>query len=318
MLNIFNFKLESLLLTGSHGFIGSFLNKAIDYKFIVANRVFDEKSRNEHQILISDLSDSNKSLFLFEKVEVVIHLGGLAHNPTFSVSEYESVNVNNTLQLATLSAKAGVKRFVFVSSIVVNGTSTTDVPFSHVSKENPHNAYAQSKYDAEMGLKKIADDTGMELVIVRPTLVYGPNAPGNFGALTRLINKVPFLPFGLVHNKRDFISVQNLADLLVTCAKHPNAGGHIFLASENETVSIKVFTNSIAKGLNKKIIQLPVPVSLMRLNGKLFCKSAMVEQLLGNLQVDSSNIKEILDWTPPYTMEQSMAFLQIKNKSVIS
>lgn len=307
----------NIFLTGSSGFIGSKLKGVQNAFFKMAVRK-DTNLRNVHFFSIRSFNSETDWSGAFESIDSIIHLVGLAHSHSFSAVDYQSVNVEGTLHLAREAAKAGVKRFVFVSSIGVNGTSTTDVPFSHVSKENPHNAYAQSKYDAEMGLKKIADDTGMELVIVRPTLVYGPNAPGNFGALTRLINKVPFLPFGLVHNKRDFISVQNLADLLVTCAKHPNAGGHIFLASENETVSIKVFTNSIAKGLNKKIIQLPVPVSLMRLNGKLFCKSAMVEQLLGNLQVDSSNIKEILDWTPPYTMEQSMAFLQIKNKSVIS
>jgi len=118
------------------------------------------------------------------------------------------------------------------------------------------------------------------------------------------------LPFALTNNRRDFISVQNLADLLVTCAQHPNASGHTFLASDGETVSIKAFTNAIAKGLNKSLIQLPIPTSLMRFAGKLLGKSAMVEQLVGNLEVDSSNLKEVLDWVPPYTMEESMAFLK--------
>ena len=152
------------------------------------------------------------------------------------------------------------------------------------------------------------------MVIVRPTLVYGPNAAGNFGALTRLVNKLPALPFGLANNKRDFIAVQNLVDLLITCANHPKAAGHTFLASDGETMSIKEFTNAIADGLDKRLIQLPVPISLMKLVGKLLGKSAMVEQLVGNLEVDSSNLQEVLDWTRPYTMKQAMSSLSENKK----
>ena len=209
----------------------------------------------------------------------------------------------------------GISRFVFVSSIGVNGASTSRRPFSVYSEPTPNNAYARSKYEAELGLKKIAEKTGLEVVIVRPTLVFGHDAPGNFGALTRLVNKLPILPFGLANNRRDFISVQNLADLLVTCATHPNAVGHTFLASDGETVSVKQFTNAIADGLGKKVIQLPVPVSVMRLVGKLTGKSAMIEQLYGNLEVDSSNIKEVLGWTPPLTMRQAMATLRDYGKN---
>jgi len=121
---------------------------------------------------------------------------------------------------------------------------------------------------------------------------------------------LPVLPFGMTTNKRDFIAVQNLADLLITCATHPKAAGHTFLASDMETVSIKQFTNAIADGLGKKLFQFPIPVSLIRLAGKLMGKTAMVEQLVGNLQVDSSNILEVLDWTPPLTMKQAMATLR--------
>jgi nucleoside-diphosphate-sugar epimerase len=197
----------------------------------------------------------------------------------------------------------------------VNGHVTLEKPFSIFDEPKPLNSYTNSKYDAEIGLRKIAAETGLEVVIVRPTLVYGPNAPGNFGLLTKLVNKLPLLPFGLTNNKRDFIAVQNLADLLITCASHPNAAGHTFLASDMETVSIKQFTSAIAEGQGRKVFQLPIPVSLMRLAGKLMGKSAMVEQLVGNLQVDSSNLKEVLGWTPPYTMKQAMATLRDSSKS---
>lgn len=298
----------NILLTGGAGFIGHELSKKYKIKrhIVRANEVHNYKSKHT----IETLSNTTNWQGAFDCIDSIIHLAGLAHSSLFTEKDYRSVNVDGTIHLASEAAKAGVKRFVFVSSIGVNGSLTADSPFSIYSALQPNNAYAKSKYDAEIGLKKIAQDTGMELVIVRPTLVYGPNAPGNFGALTRLIIKTSCLPFCLTNNRRDFISVQNLADLLIMCAKHPNAVGHTFLASESETVSIKEFTNAIAKGLDRSLLQLPVPISVMRLTGRLFRKSAMVEQLLGNLEVDSSNLKEVLDWTPPYTMEESMAFLK--------
>ncbi|ACH64821.1 putative epimerase/dehydratase WbiG [Aliivibrio fischeri MJ11] len=300
-----------ILLTGATGFIGHYVSqKKLQIKYAVR----DNDASLTNSFVIKALDSKTNWQGAFNQIDSIIHLAGLAHSHSFTNDDYQSVNVDGTLHLAREAAIAGVKRFVFVSSIGVNGTATQQVPFSVDSEPKPHNAYAQSKYDAEIGLKKIADETGLEIVIVRPTLVYGPNAPGNFGSLTRLVNRVPVLPFGLVNNKRDFISVQNLADLLVTCANHPKAAGHIFLASDGEAVSIKDFSNAIAKGLNKQLIQLPVPVWCMRFAGKLVGKSMMVEQLAGNLEVDSSNAQEVLGWIPPYTMQQAMHSLLENNK----
>ncbi|WP_192115865.1 NAD-dependent epimerase/dehydratase family protein [Shewanella sp. BF02_Schw] len=309
-----SFDPKSVLLTGSSGFIGSAVNQLLEYKCVISVRKLDSNCINLSKQLIKDTSDLNMSNDVFSNIKYVIHLAGLAHSNLSLSSDYKSVNVDLALNLARNAASAGVKRFVFVSSIGVNGTSTQKNAFCGHDTANPHNAYAQSKYDAEVGLKTIADETGLEVVIVRPTLVYGPSAPGNFGLLTKLVRKLPLLPFGRVNNMRDFIAVQNLADLLVTCANHPDAAGHTFLASDGETVSIKEFTNAIAKGLNKKLIQLPVPVSLMKFVAGLVRKSAMAEQLLGNLQVDSSNAQDVLGWIPPYTMEQAMASLSENKK----
>lgn len=298
----------NILLTGGSGFIGQQIVKLSPIKRQVVRIGESHSGSSVHQI--DTLNTTTNWQGAFTNINTIIHLAGLAHSNSFSVQDYQDVNVDGTLHLANEAAKAGVKRFVFVSSIGVNGIATQQIPFSICSEPTPHNTYAQSKYDAELGLKKIAQETGLEVVIVRPTLVYGPNAPGNFGSLTRLVNKIPVLPFGLVNNKRNFISVQNLADLLITCASVPKAAGHTFLASDGQTVSIKDFTNAIAEGLGKRIIQLPIPVWLMRLAGKLLGKSVMVEQLVGNLEVDSSNAQEVLGWTPPYTMQQSMTFLK--------
>ncbi|HDC4325210.1 NAD-dependent epimerase/dehydratase family protein [Aeromonas hydrophila] len=297
-----------ILLTGATGFIGKHVAiRHSEHRKVV--RKFDP--HNSKDSIIVDSIDSNVDWGgKIYDIDAVIHLAGIAHSNNISKKEYTEINTNGTLHLATEAARAGIKRFVFVSSIGVNGVSTYESSFTEQSIVSPHNSYTQSKYDAELGLKKIAEDTGLEVVIVRPTLVYGPNAPGNFGLLTKLVQRLPVLPFGLINNKRDFIAVQNLADLLITCVSHPNAAGHIFLASDMKSVSIKQFTNAISEGLGKQVLQLPIPVVLIRLAGKIIGNSAMVEQLVGNLQVDSSNIKEVLDWTPPLTMQQAMATLR--------
>ncbi|WP_434931437.1 NAD-dependent epimerase/dehydratase family protein [Shewanella sp. HL-SH5] len=304
---------ESVLLTGSSGFIGSYVNRLLDYRCAIARRVFDPKLSNERQVSISDIIESQTSSLLNE-TQVIIHLANLAHATCYTSLELQSVNVDLTLNLARKAANLKVKRFIYVSSILVNGINCSDSPFSSESKASPNSPYAKSKWDAEVGLKKIAQETGLEVVIIRPTLVYGPNAPGNFGLLSKLVQKLPFLPFGFVNNKRDFIAVQNLADLLMTCSKHPNAAGHTFLASDGHSISTKEFTNAIAKGLGKSAIQIPVPVSVMRIVAKCVGRSAMIEQLVGNLEVDSSNLQDVLSWTPPYTMEQAMDSLSGNNK----
>ncbi|HFG1878522.1 TPA: NAD-dependent epimerase/dehydratase family protein [Vibrio cholerae] len=311
----------AILLTGSTGFVGANLAKMLSLKtdFIVKSvgrRAV--KKDDELSFEVGEINASTDYTLTLSNTSIVIHCAARAHvmNNTMvdSLALFREVNTDGTLNLAQQAADAGVKRFVFVSSIGVNGTSTSDKPFTSHDKVQPHNAYAQSKYEAELGLKKIAEETGLEVVIVRPTLVYGPNAPGNFGMLTKLVRKLPVLPFGLANNRRDFIAVQNLADLLVTCATHPDAAGHTFLASDGEMVSIKEFTNAMAKGLGKRVVQLPIPVGLMRLVGKVTGKSAMIEQLFGNLEVDSSNIQQVLGWTPPFTMEQAMATLKDSDK----
>ncbi|BCN23025.1 NAD-dependent epimerase/dehydratase family protein [Vibrio alfacsensis] len=300
--------MSEILVTGCTGFVGRNLSNLIgDARYVVRN---SKVGYYKDTFSIEGLNTKTDWYGAFKGIRTVIHLAGLAHCKSVGADDFDMVNTQGTLHLAKESALNGVKRFVFVSSIGVNGLLSISKPFCYKTIPQPHNSYARSKLNAEIGLRKISEETGLEVVIVRPTLVYGPSAPGNFGTLTKLVHKVTFLPFGMASNRRDFIAVQNLADLLVTCANHPDAAGHTFLASDGETVSIKEFTNAIAEGLGKKVIQLPVPVSVMRLAGKLTGKSAMIEQLYGNLEVDSSNIKEVLDWTPPLTMKQAMATLR--------
>ncbi|MER0499365.1 NAD-dependent epimerase/dehydratase family protein [Aeromonas hydrophila] len=297
-----------ILITGSTGFIGQ---EVIAQKANFRCVIRDGESLSRDDVFIISGLDKNTCWDTgLTDINAVIHLAGIAHNNYVSQDDLRSVNTEGTLHLAREAARLGVKRFVFVSSIGVNGAFTDKTPFNINSRANPHNYYAQSKYEAELGLKKIADETGLEVVIVRPTLVYGVNAPGNFGLLTRLVNLLPILPFGLVNNRRNFISVKNIASLLLECATNKNAAGHLFFASDCEAISTKQFTNAIAEGLGKKVIQLPIPTNFMRLCGKMIGKSAVMEQLLGDLEVDSSNLQEVLGWTPPLSMHQAMASLR--------
>lgn len=300
----------NILLTGGSGFIGSHFRGDNRINRIVAREGCGFEHWDCEKYFIDGLSGQTDWNGAFLGTDVIIHLAALAHDRTFTRDDFQQVNVDGTLNLARKAVLAGVKRLVFVSSIGVHGSNTLDRPLKSDSPLAPNNEYAQSKLSAELGLKQISHETGLEIVIVRPVLVYGSNAPGNFSTLTKFITRTPILPFGAVFNKRSFIAVENLKDLLYCCATHPNAAGHTFLASDGETISIKEFTNAIADGLGKKVFQLPVPVSLMRLAGRLTGKSAVIEQLYGNLEVDSSNIKEILGWTPPLTMKQAMATLR--------
>ncbi|MFC1237553.1 NAD-dependent epimerase/dehydratase family protein [Vibrio sp. F74] len=302
-----------ILVTGASGFIGrETIQPRNDMNFVAVHRNTESHIRQRNDgtsaYFIDSLGRETNWNGAFSGVNAVIHLAGMAHQYGSSTDFYR-INVEGSKNLALQAADAGVERFVFVSSIGVNGAMTTTDAFEPNSNPFPHNSYTQSKYEAELQLKDIAISTGIELVIVRPTLVYGPSAPGNFGRLFNLIQKTPILPFGIVNNRRSFISVQNLADLLLTCAIHPNANGQTFLASDGCPVSLREFTDELACGVSKKILQLPIPTGLMRLFAGCIGKSTLAEQLFSNLEVDSSNTKEVLDWTPPYTMKQSMALI---------
>ncbi|KJF90576.1 NAD-dependent epimerase/dehydratase family protein [Photobacterium leiognathi] len=294
-----------ILLTGSNGFIGSELYKTQSSLFKIVSR--HQKGIDCFKVQSID-SETNWN-GAFDNIHCIIHLAGLAHSSCHTAEELYEVNTRGTLKLAEDAVNAGVRRFIFVSSIGVNGSVTKSLPFNSNSKPAPHNNYSLSKLKAEQELLELARNTGLEVVIVRPTLVYGVNAPGNFGLLTKLVKKSPVLPFGLVNNKRSFISVKNLCDLLLVCAKHESAPGHVFLASDGEPISTKEFTNAITKGLGKSVYQLPIPLWCMRFGARLVGKKSISEQLLDNLEVDSSNIFDVLGWVPPYSMEQVMSSL---------
>ncbi|MFA0438158.1 UDP-glucose 4-epimerase [Vibrio breoganii] len=297
-----------VLVTGASGFIGKTLVSNlynIDVNVLQVHRnVGNTEFGNEDIYYIDSLDGNTDWNGAFNGIEVVIHLAGLVHSN--NSLDYQSVNTQGTIHLAQQAAKNNVNRFIFVSTIGVNGNSTVDSAFTESEIVSPHNPYASSKYNAELGLREIEKNSSLEVVIIRPTLVYGLGAPGSFNRLLTLVKKSSILPFGCAKNRRSFIAVQNLVDLLVTCIDHPKAAGHTFLVSDGKSISIRELTDILAKSIGKDIYQIKIPVSLIKLVGSLIGKSEMVEQLYGNLEVDNSYLEKVLEWSPPLTMEQAM------------
>jgi len=300
-----------ILITGSNGFIGSALtNRLKQGHGVIGHGKTGDNISNASDFFEVDINSQSNWQSCLENVDAIVHLAAVAHNNSNDPDLINEVNVNGTINLAHQAVKSGVKRFIFISSIGVLGNSASK-PFDESSAISPHSQYSQSKFDAESELLKIAAETGLEVVIIRPVLVYGAGAPGNFGKLVKLVQKTPFLPFALCRNQRSFISVDNLVDFISTCVEHPKAKNEIFCIADGDDVSIKEFTDGIAAGLNKKLWQLPVPNFLFRLLGVMTGKQDQIDQLIGDLQVDSSKARELLNWTPPVTMADT--FSKLKN-----
>lgn len=304
-----------VLITGSNGFVGSYLTNKLKFthRVIGHGRSSCNRSNIDDYLKVNIDSESNWKEHL-TGINTIVHLAAVAHNNSNDPDYINEVNVKGTINLAEQAAKCGVKRFIFISSIGVLGNNTTNtLPFEEHFNVAAHSQYAQSKLDAEIALLQIANETRLEVVIIRPVLVYGTGAPGNFGKLVSLVNQMPMLPFASCKNKRSFISVDNLVDFISRCIDHPKAKNESFCISDGNDVSIREFTDGIAIGLNKKLIQLPIPMFIFKLLGKITGKSEPIEQLIGDLQVDSSKARNLLDWTPPFTMAETLSKLRIKN-----
>ena len=305
---------NKVLVTGADGFIGSKVVSAVSNNHIVKAgvRSLISASKLDARIQVGDITATTQWCDKLADVSTVIHLAAVAHNNSDDPNYINEVNVKGTINLAQQAVKMGVKRFVFISSIGVLG-NTSFTPFNEKSSEMPHSPYAESKLQAEKALLKMAGESKMEVVIIRPVLVYGNGAPCNFSKLVNLVHKVPMLPFALCNNKRSFISVDNLVDFISTCVDHPKAKNEIFCISDGNDVSIKELTDGIAKGLTKKLIQLPIPIPIFKLLGRITGKREPIEQLIGDLQVDSSKARELLDWSPSVTMAETFSKLTINN-----
>jgi nucleoside-diphosphate-sugar epimerase len=243
--------------------------------------------------------------------EVVVHLAARVHvisdAATHQLEEFRQVNVQGTLNLARQAAAAGVRRFLFVSSIKVNGEATQlGHPFTADDVPAPLDAYGFSKMEAEQGLCEISVQTGMDVVVIRPPLVYGPGVKANFAALIHAVHRGLPLPLGAVHNQRSFVSLDNLVDFIVTCITHPQAANQTFLVSDGQDLSTTELVRGMAQAAGVRARLLPVPVWALQAGASLLGKGDVVQRLCGNLQVDISKVRNLLGWVPPVSVEEGL------------
>jgi len=306
--------MKKVLLTGATGFVGRELLSYLEGDREISVRAAIRRNSCNLPSYVSyvDVGDLNKKTdwkaALFD-IDVVIHTVGRAHiiketssNP---IKEFRSLNVDATLALVYQAAEMGVKRFVYLSSIGVNGNQSRR-PFTENDLPRPVGAYAISKYEAELALQAFSNEVDIEIVIIRPPLVYGVNAPGNFGLMLRTVYKIIPLPFGAINNKRSFVAIENLVDFIITCCKHPKAANQVFLISDGEDLSTTDMLKKLAIALEVPSILLPIHILLLKLAGVLFGKRKVILQLSSSLQVDISKAKILLSWVPIVSIDEAL------------
>jgi nucleoside-diphosphate-sugar epimerase len=314
-----------ILLTGATGFIGKALvaeliQQNLDVSIAVRQKtsLFPVKVM---QFVVGGFERNPDFLDSLSGVDCVIHLAGRAHvidnSKALILDEFRKINTELTLSLAKQALVAGAKRFIFLSSIGVNGNQT-DTPFLETDMPNPQESYALSKYEAEQGLLKLAKNSDLEVVIIRPPLVYGKGAPGNFGRLSQWARaKFTFpLPLGAVHNVRSLIAIDNLVSFIITCTSHSKAANEIFLISDENNISTTRLLKNVAKAFNKKALLLPVPVSWIVFVARILGREADAIRLLSSLVIDSSKARKLLGWRPVVTMDEQLNKIIENEKSL--
>jgi nucleoside-diphosphate-sugar epimerase len=302
------------MISGAGGFVGKALCAELlrrGQSVSAAVRSGNSLIENTEVIIIGAIDGETNWADALADVDVVIHLAARVHvmreNATDPLAEFLKVNLHGTSNLARQAASSGVKRLVYVSSIKVNGeqTSTTQ-SFTELDEPSPQDFYSISKWQAEQALWRISQETGLEIVVVRPPLVYGSGVKGNFAQMLAVIAKHIPLPLAAVDNRRSLIYVKNLVDALIACATHPVAAGQTYLVCDGEDISTPDLLRQLGDAMGCPAHILPLPLSWLRMLGKLSGKSDQVERLLGSLQVDSGKIRRDLNWVPPYTLQQGL------------
>lgn len=321
-----------ILLTGATGFVGGTVLKLLMQQPDVAIRTYgrrapvgvnagraaDTRAKVINNVT-GEISAAADYALALADVDVVIHCAAQAHVMNNSVNNvvgiYRDINVDGTLHLARHAITAGVKRFIFISSIKVNGESTIySQPFTHDCAAAPEDAYGCSKQAAEDGLRQLVANSGMDLVIIRPPLVYGPGVKGNFSSLLAIAKKNLPLPLGAINNQRSMVALANLAHLIITCIRHPQAANQTFLVSDDDDISTTQLLEMMTRAAGKSPRLLPVPMRWLRLLGRVTGKQAVIERLCGNLQVDISHTKHTLGWQPPISVAEGIQRCFIEEK----
>ena len=311
-----------VLITGANGFVGKALVQLLcDNGYVVRATVRSEssffllselkKQRGYKELTVYNLGDISATTdwsSVLNEVNTVVHCAARAHilNETSAnpLESFLQTNYTATERLATEATLMGVKRFIFLSSIGVLGNCSYATPFTESSSSNPKVPYAEAKWKAEQTLGQLCKT--MELVIIRPPLVYGPEVKGNFGKLLTIIGKGAPLPFGKIKNKRQFLGIDNLIDFILTCIESSKAANQVFLIADKEVLSTTELIQIISDQMGKKITLLPVPQTILRWCLKIVGKDRLIDQLLNNMEICSHHAKKLLDWEPPYSMKEQL------------
>lgn len=306
--------MSSILITGATGFIGkhliSHLEEKTDHQLRGTSRITltSHLPRLTYQ-QIDNIDGQTNWDEAVKNIDIVIHLAARAHILKESVAnpelEFDNVNTQGTINLVKQSIEAGVKHFIFLSSIGAV-TTLSDTIINESSPCNPDTPYGRSKLNAEIEIQKLCENSTMTYTILRPTLVYGANNPGNMERLLKLVAKGLPLPLGGINNSRSLVYVGNLVDAIITCIDHPQAKNQTFIVSDGEDLSTPELIRRIGKAMNKTPLLLPIPSSLLQWGTKLLGKGEVGDRLLGSLQVDSSKIRETLNWRSPYTVDEGL------------
>lgn len=304
---------DSILVTGGNGFVGRAIVARLIENGVEVRSAVRQPVNVETDVLAPSLGSCADWHSPLKGMDAVIHTAARAHvlkeDADDPIGVFREINLNGTLQLARQAAELGVKRFVFISSIGVNGAQST-LPFNESHACHPHDPYAFSKLEAEQALLALAAQTGMEVVIIRPPLVYGPGAPGNFASLVRYVQRGLPLPLGAVHNQRSLVALDNLVSLVLLCvnrALSPKAANQVFVVADGEDVSTSALLRKVARAAGRPCRLLPVPASWLRAGASLLGKRAVADRLLGNLQVDATKARTLLGWRPVITMDEQLA-----------
>jgi len=302
-----------ILVTGASGFVGTALLPALRERGHVVRVALRRTvaGLGDEQVMVGDLGPDTDWREAVAGVDAVVHLAARVHvmheSSSDPLAEFVRANVDGSLALARAASAAGVRRFVYLSSIKVNGEGTNGAPFTERAAPAPVDPYGESKARAEASLRALEREAGLEVVVLRPPLVYGPGVKANFLQLMHWVDRGMPLPFGSVHNRRSLVFVGNLADALVACCEHPAAAGRTFLVCDGNDLSTRDLIERLAVALGRPARLVPLPARLLQLAAMLTGRRAQADRLLGSLRIDASALRETLGWQPPFDADRAFA-----------